>query len=130
MFALDTNTVIYFFKGLGRVGDRLLFTRPSEIAIPAVVLFELENGIAQSSSPGKRRSQLDTFLGAVTILPFDKVAAQAAAHTDAALRKTGKAIGPMDTLIAGIALAHDATLVTHNTSEFRRVRGLRVEDWY
>ncbi len=37
MFALDTNTVIYFFKGLGRVGDRLLFTRPSEIAIPAVV---------------------------------------------------------------------------------------------
>jgi len=39
-------------------------------------------------------------------------------------------IGPMDTLIAGIALRHGATLVTHNTAEFRRVRGLNLEDWY
>ena len=130
MFALDTNTVIYFFKGLGRVNERLLGIPPSEIAIPAVVLFELENGMAQSSSPEKRRAQLDTLLGVVTILPLDKGAAQAASRTDAALRRAGKAIGPMDTLIAGIALAHDATLVTHNISEFRRVRGLRVEDWY
>ena len=47
----------------------------------------------------------------------------------AALARSGKPIGPLDTLIAGHALALDAILVTHNTREFDRVEGLRVEDW-
>ncbi len=49
MFALDTNTLIYFFRGTGRVQDRLLAVPPAEVAIPSVVLYELEVGIAQSS---------------------------------------------------------------------------------
>jgi len=63
-------------------------------------------------------------------VPFDAGAAREAAAADALLRRAGLPIGPMDTLIAGAALAHGATLVTHNLSEFRRIRGLRVEDWY
>jgi tRNA(fMet)-specific endonuclease VapC len=130
MFALDTNTVIYFFKGVGQVQERLLATPPSEIAIPAVVVYELEAGIAQSTQPGKRRTQLDELLGIVRVLPLDKAGAKAAAQAEAVLRAAGKPIGPMDTLIAGIAIAHHATLVTRNTGEFRRVRGLSVVDWY
>ena len=53
-----------------------------------------------------------------------------AARVRAALEESGEAIGPLDTLIAGTALAARATLVTHNTREFRRVPGLRIEDWY
>ena len=64
------------------------------------------------------------------VLPFDTAAAKQAAELSSSLRKTGIMIGPMDALIAGIALAHGATLVTHNTGEFRRVRGLKLEDWY
>jgi tRNA(fMet)-specific endonuclease VapC len=130
MFALDTNTLIYFFKAAGQVQERLLATPPSEVAIPAVVVYELEAGIAQSKHPGKRRSQLDELLGVVRVLPLDRSAATAAAQIEAALRAAGTPIGPMDTLIAGTALAHRATLVTRNTNEFRRVRGLAVEDWY
>lgn len=66
----------------------------------------------------------------MVVLPLDEKAAREASGVDAALRRSGTAIGPMDTLIAGIALAHRATLVTHNVAEFRRIRGLRVEDWY
>lgn len=128
MFALDTNTVIYFFKGDGRVTENLLATPPSEIAIPSVVVYELEAGIAQLTQPGKRRAQLDQFLGTLEVLPLDEVAAKAAAQAGAAL--AGTPIGPMDTLIAGIAIAHQATLVTHNTREFRRVRRLNIVDWY
>jgi tRNA(fMet)-specific endonuclease VapC len=46
------------------------------------------------------------------------------------LERIGAKIGPLDTLIAGTALAHGATLVTHNTEEFSRISGLRLEDWY
>jgi tRNA(fMet)-specific endonuclease VapC len=130
MFALDTNTLIYFFKGVGRIKDRLLATPPREVAIPAVVVFELEVGIARSAQPGKRRTQLDDFLTLTTILPLDRVAARRAAEIETALTSQGNRIEPLDTLIAGTALAHGATLVTHNTGEFARVSGLKLVDWY
>jgi tRNA(fMet)-specific endonuclease VapC len=130
MFALDTNTLIYFFKGVGHVAERLLAVAPAEIAVPAAVVFELEVGIARSNQPARRRAQLDELLAAITVLPLDVKAARRAAEIDSALRKAGSPIGPMDTLIAGTALAHGATLVTHNLNEFRRVRGLNVVDWY
>ncbi len=130
MFALDTNTVIYFLKGAGQVEERLLATPPSDVAIPAVVVYALEAGIAQSTQPAKPRAHSDHLLAILLVFPPDDAAAKAAAHTEAALRAAGKPIGPMDTLIAGIAIAHHATLVTRNTGEFRRVRGLSVVDWY
>jgi tRNA(fMet)-specific endonuclease VapC len=130
MFALDTNTLIYFFKGLGRVKDRLFAVAPADIGIPSVVLYELEVGIAQSTQASKRRTQLDSLLAVVVILPVDAAAAKRAAEVSSFLRRMGTVIGPMDSLIAGTALAHRATLITHNTGEFRRVRGLDLADWY
>lgn len=130
MFLLDTNTLIHFFKGQGRVPERLLATPPAEVALPAIALFELEVGIAKSAQPTKRRRQLGELLDVVAVVPFDRAAASAAAKVRATLEAAGKPIGPMDTLIAGTALAHDATLVTHNTAEFGRVRGLAIVDWY
>ena len=129
-FALDTNTLVYFFKGIGRVGERMLSTPPSDIAIPALVLYELEVGIAKSSSSGRRRAELDNVAEAVNILSFGRKEARAAAAVRADLERIGKPIGPLDTLIAGTALANHATLVTHNTSEFGRVPNLKVVDWY
>lgn len=130
MLALDTNTLIYFFKGAGHVGDQLLATPPRDVAVPSVVVYELEFGICKSSQPKKRRAQLDEFLAFTSILPFDGEAAKAAAKIRAGLEAAGNPMGPMDTLIAGIALAHGATLVTHNTREFTRVPGLKLVDWY
>lgn len=130
MLALDTNTLIYFFKGAGRVKDRLLATPPREVAVPSVVVYELELGVWQSTQPSRRRAQLDEFLALTTILPLDGQAAKAAAELRAELERLGTPIGPMDTLIAGIAIAHGATLVTHNTREFRRIRRLKLMDWY
>ncbi|MCL4757073.1 MAG: type II toxin-antitoxin system VapC family toxin [Rhodocyclaceae bacterium] len=130
MLALDTNTLIYFFKGQGRVAERLLATAPSEIALPAVTVYEIETGIAKSNDPTRRRDQFDTLLRQVTILPFDHSAASCAAFLRAGLEAAGQPIGPIDTLIAGTALAHGATLVTRNVREFSRVPGLQLIDWY
>ena len=130
VYVLDTNTLIYFFKGIGGVADRLLATPPSEVAVPAIVVYEIELGIAKSSNPGRRRQQLDQLLSAITILPFGRSEARVAARVRARLEAAGTPIGPLDTLIACNALALNGVLVTHNTAEFSRVEQLALEDWY
>lgn len=130
MFVLDTNTVIYFFKGMGGVSERLLSTPPDEVALPTVVLYELETGIAKSSEPSRRRRQLASLVAASRVLPFGRSEARAAASLRAALELAGSPIGPLDNLIAGTALAHRGVLVTRNTREFGRVDGLAVVNWY
>lgn len=130
MYVLDTNTVIHFFKASGKVVEHMLATPPAEISVSAIVVFELEVGIAKSAQPNKRRQQLEDLLAVVTVLPFDRVSASTAAQIRAELEKIGQPIGPFDTLIAGAALAHRATLVTRNTREFERVSGLSIVNWY
>jgi len=130
MYVLDTNTLIYFFKGQGGVAERMFSEAPADIAVPAIVVFELQTGIAKSASPRKRTQQLKSLVEAVKVLPFSIEDARAAAAIRAHLEKKGTPIGPYDVLISGTALAHQATLVSHNLQEFKRVRGLRTEDWY
>ncbi len=130
MYILDTNTLIYFFKGMGAVSKHLLATPPKEIGIPSIVLFELEVGIAKSSLPQKRKKQLKEFSSIIQVLPFGYEEAEYAARIRVDLERIGTPIGPYDLLIAAIALSKKGILVTHNTNEFARIPGLKIEDWF
>ncbi len=130
MYIVDTNTLIYFFKGLGNVPDRFLSVSPKNIAIPAIVIYELEYGIAKSSSPRKRQAQLKEICSLVTILPFGAGEASASASIRVKLEKKGAPIGPCDILIAGTAVEHQGILVTNNLKEFSKVPKLKTENWY
>ncbi len=130
MYVLDTNTLIYFFKGTGSVSRFLLNTPPNSIGIPTVVLYELEVGIAKSASPEKRISQLKALTSIVNILPFGIAEVRCAAAIRANFEKNGIPIGPYDVLIAGTAVSNKGILVTHNTKEFERIEGLQLEDWF
>lgn len=130
MYVLDTKTLIYFFKGVGNVHRILLNHPPNTIGIPTVVLYELEVGIARSSSADKRIHQLESLTSIVNILPFDIFEARCAAAIRADLEKKGTPIGPYDIQIAATALSNKSILVTHNTKEFERINGLQIEDWY
>jgi tRNA(fMet)-specific endonuclease VapC len=130
MYILDTNTLIYYFKGQGRVIQNFASTPAQEINIPTIVLFELQVGLAKSISPAKRTQQLQQLLSRVNLVPFDRDAALAAATIRAQLEQQGTPIGPMDVLIAGTSVSLQATLVTHNVKEFSRVAGLAIADWY
>jgi len=129
-YVLDANTLIYFFKNQGQVAQRLMACHSSEIAVPAIVYYELKVGIAKSNAPQKRLEQLTSFISQVSVLPFTEKEADVAAIIRARLEQNGTPIGPLDTLIAATALAHDAVLITHNTAEFTRVLGLKHSDWY
>lgn len=130
MFALDTNTLIHALKGLGHVRQIIETMQPSDLAVPAVVAYELEVGTLRSRSPVARRRELNRLLSFLPVLPFDQRAANRAARVRFELEEAGAKIGPLDMLIAGTVLAHGATLVTHNTREFSRVPGLPLEDWF
>ena len=130
MYALDTNSLSYFLKGRGRVGQRLLAQPPAKVGLPSVVLYELVFGATRSQAPPDLKARLEALLQSLPILPFGEAEARAAARIRADLETVGKPIGPHDVLIAATALAHGATLVTRNLREFRRAKGLRIEDWY
>ena len=79
MYILDTNTLIYYFKSQGKVSQNLATVDPKKIGIPTIVLFELQVGIAKSTSPAKRIQQLQQILNRVNLVPFDREAALEAA---------------------------------------------------
>jgi len=129
VYILDTNTLIYFFKGIGSVADNVLAVSPKDIGIPAVVLYELEYGIAKSTSPKKRTKQLEELCALVEVLTFGNEEAKTSATIRAVLEKKGTPIGSYDVMIAGTALSKQGVLVTSNTKEFRRVPKLKIVDW-
>lgn len=130
MVLLDTNTLIYFFKQQGQVARHLRDTPASEVAIPSVVLFELEYGLLRSNRPEAQRQGIAAVLSAYRVLDLDHASSKAAARVKYTLEQAGTPIGHCDQLLAGIALAHQCTLITRNTREFGRVPGLAVQDWF
>ena len=129
-YLLDTNTLIYYFKGLGNVKERLLACQPSEIVLSSVVYYELQVGILKSTSPQKRIAQLAILKNQVSWVDFDEKSAEATAQIRVDLERIGKPIGSYDVQSAGMAIANDLILVTHNTGEFGRVNDLKLEDWF
>jgi len=129
-FMLDTDICIALIKRKPRsILRRLTSLAPGEAGISTVTLAELRYGVAKSAQPEKNGLALDEFLLPLEIAAFDEPAAEGYGTVRAALEKAGTPIGPLDTQIGAHALSLGATLVTHNTREFRRVPGLAVADW-
>lgn len=126
---LDTNVCIHALKQHPAVLRRLLSERPVDIALSVITEAELRTGAAKSAAPAKTGRLLESFLGPLTILDFTSADARAYADIRARLERAGTPIGPLDTLIAAQAVARSLTLVTNNDREFRRVSGLRRENW-
>ena len=127
-YMLDTDTVSFALRGQGRVADRLLEHKPSELCLSSVTLAELRFGAGTRESR-KLDRLIDTFSDSVTVAPFDRSAADRYGSVAAALSRHGTPIGGFDTLIAAHALALGLTLVTNNTKHFQRVPGLATKNW-
>jgi tRNA(fMet)-specific endonuclease VapC len=132
-YLLDTNAVVALLKNhpvTVRKRLRRVAARGASIAVPSLVLFELWYGVARSERRRENAERVRVFLsGNINVVTFDTQDALAAGNLRAALQAAGTPIGPYDLLIAAQALRLRATLVTSNTSEFGRVRGLAWQDW-
>lgn len=127
MLILDTDICIQALRADLLVIAQLRRHIPAEIAVTAVTEAELEFGALRSRAPVRNRQAIADLLSPLARLPFDSEAALHHAAIRHALRRTP--IGERDVIIASIAVAHGAGLVTNNEREFRRIPELRVENW-
>lgn len=128
-YLLDTNAVIDLMRLRDPLAARVQRAGPGPLAVSAITLAELWYGAARSRRPRRSRDDQDAALAPFRVLDFDAAAADRYADARTHLAGTGQPIGDRDLMIAAIALANRATLVSGNVGEFQRVPGLRVEDW-
>ena len=129
-YMLDTNICIYVIKHKPeKVFQKLQEVDPSDVCISSVTYAELVHGVEKSAAVDKNRLALSILLANIEILDFDVNAADGYGKIRADLEKNGTPIGPLDMMIAGHARSLDYTLVTNNVKEFKKVSGLKIENW-
>jgi len=128
-YLLDTNIISDLIKNpQGKAAKRIAKIGEEKICTSIIVAAELRYGSAKSGSQRLRKA-VDDLLGEISISPFEVPADAEYGVARAELEAAGTPIGGNDMLIAAHARAIGATLVTANTSEFKRIRGLKVENW-
>jgi len=128
-YLLDTNTVSFHIRRSSATLQRRLRAVPvANVALSVVTEMEIRFGLARN--PGLRITPMvETFLAGIAILPLTSDITRPYAAVRAELESRGTPIGPLDLMIASHALALGVVLVTSDLGEFRRVPGLRCEDW-
>src|SRR3954469_24332560 len=114
-YLLDTDTCIGIIRG--RAPKTLARVRGligGEAVVCSIVRFELLFGVEHCGRRAQEERKLDEFLREFESLAFDDRCAGHAAVVREDLESRGMRIGPYDTLIAGLAKAHQLTLVTRN----------------
>ena len=130
MYLLDTNVCINLLNNQqSEVEKKFRFLSPSEIALCSIVKAELFFGARNSKRIDANLQRLRFFFAPLQSLAFNDLCADEYGLIRTDLQAQGKLIGPNDLLIAAIARTHQATLVTHNTKEFSRISGLKLDDW-
>jgi len=130
MILLDTNICIALLRGPEpMLTAHLAAHAPTDVHLCAIVKAELWHGARRSGRIAENSNLLQRFFEPFSSLPFDDRCAEHYGAIRAELDAAGTPIGPNDLLIAAIARANEATLVTNNAREFGRVAGLRIEDW-
>lgn len=130
MYLVDTNICIYAIKKKNDfLLDQIRKHRQFGLYVSVLTIAELEFGISNSRYPERNRLSLLEFLTIFETLLFDDHDAITYGKIKTALRREGKVIGPIDTLLAAQALTKDLVMVTNNVKEFDRIDGLRIEDW-
>jgi tRNA(fMet)-specific endonuclease VapC len=126
---LDTNIISDLIRNpQGRAAKRIAKAGEDNICTSIIVAAELRYGCAKSSSKRLLKA-VEDLLGEIDVLPFDVPADAEYGGIRSELEAAGKPIGSNDLLIAAHAYTIDATIVTANTAEFKRIRGLKVENW-
>ncbi len=129
-YLLDTNICIYLLND--RRPESIEIARRFSVAdciLSVMTELELEVGRIKSQRGIRYESTLARFLASLTVLPLTRQDARIAAQQRAYLERKGTPIGPYDLLIAAQALSRGLTIVTNNETEFRRVPGLKLENW-
>lgn len=128
-FMLDTNLCIRVLRERPAGLRERFNAEAAALCVSTVTLAELLYGAEKSAKPIENRNLVEAFAARLDVLPFDTAAAAHFGDIRADLERKGLVIGPYDLMIAGHARSQGLVVITSNLGEFRRVEGLRSEDW-
>jgi tRNA(fMet)-specific endonuclease VapC len=128
-YMIDTNIAIYTLKNRPAKVRNAFNNHNGEMCLSSVSLGELIYGAEKSVHVERNLADIEGFAARLEVRAFDNLAVIQFGQLRAELTKSGKVIGPYDMMIAGHARALGLILVTNNIKEFKRVPGLRLENW-
>ena len=129
-YMLETSACVELIRRRPKRLMRRMANLPAaEFGISAITLAEFQYGAEKSARSAQEYEALEEFLMPLTILDFDADATIAYGKIRARLESMGTPIGSLDTLIAAHAVSRNLVLLTRNLREFKRVPGLKAEDW-
>lgn len=129
-YLLDTNVCVDYLTGrFPQVARRIQRSAPEDLCLSSIVIAELRFGADKSGKPSRNHKLLDVLTNEIPGRDFDSAAASIYGKVRSTLEKKGQPIGPNDMLIAAHALSLGLVLVSDNLGEFKRVRGLKLENW-
>lgn len=132
VYMLDTDTCIFLMRGETSALEMRAQEVPLQQQVMSVMTFaELTYGVKASATAKRKQNQaaLDTLALYLAVVPWPQEAALHYAEIRLDLKKRGAQLGAADLMIAAHARAMDAIMVTNNTKDFSRVKGLQVENW-
>ncbi len=129
-YLIDTNICIYLMNQKPHhLIQKMKNFQVGDIVLSSITLAELQYGVSKSKNKENNQVRLNEFLVPFEILPFNERHTIVYGEIRSQLEKKGKIIGPLDLLIAAHALSEEFILITNNDKEFKRVKGLSVENW-
>jgi tRNA(fMet)-specific endonuclease VapC len=130
MYLLDTNVCIFAInKKSVSLLEIIKWQSKKGIFISSLTVAELEYGVENSAQIERNRIALLKFISVFNLLNFDDSSAITYGKLKVKLKKEGNLIGPIDMLLAAQAISKNLIFVTNNFDEFKRVEGLKIEDW-
>jgi tRNA(fMet)-specific endonuclease VapC len=126
-YLLDTNIISYYLKGIENLKEKITCNIDC-LSISIISYYEIVSGL-QSIDAKKRITEFEKFCELIDVVNLDRASILASCQIYSNLKKSGNLIDDIDILIAGIALSNNLVMVTDNTENFKRILGLKVENW-
>lgn len=129
MYLLDTDIVIYSLKGHSTVKKNLERNLQETLKISIITLMELYYGAYKSQKVVSNLGKIKRIEDAIEIISLGRESAEIFAMLKADLQKTGTPLDDFDLILAACALSYGLILVTNNVKHFKRIQGLKLENW-
>ena len=129
VYLLDTDIIIYSLKGNEIVRRNLRLHLNDPIKISAVTLMELYYGAYKSKRVASNLAKIKTIENTLEIISISRELVEIFGILKSNLEKAGKPLDDFDLILASTAMTHNLTIVTHNEKHFRRIDGLKIENW-
>ena len=128
-YLLDTNTIIYWWKGNTNIEKRILKVGINNVAVPYIVISELYFGAYNSQRVAENIQKINEFVQAVNIINSNTSMMKTFGAIKSKLRAEGKIIDDADLYIASAAIEYELILVSNNTKHFQNIQELMIDNW-